>query len=202
MLLKYNNWLAFLGSVLVYFFLHEGLHFSISLCYDEFHKLIFHLYGPEIVYITIVENRKGFQWFLISGMSNMFTIALGYALYLIKRRILEINIVYLKSFLYYLTIIMLLVDPLNLSIGPFIYGGDAKGIATGLGINIYYIQLVSMVVFLINRELAAQFILQSGVQVKSCILKPINKNKFIEAVNRLLLKRSDKSPRIHKISGS
>jgi hypothetical protein len=55
-----------------------------------------------------------------------------------------------------LTLISLLADLFNLSVGPFIYGGDANGIAAGLGINRYIIQMIFLVVLLVNRELVAQ----------------------------------------------
>jgi len=33
---------------------------------------------------------------------------------------------------YWLTVMFLLLDPLNLSVGPFLYGGDIGGIVAGL----------------------------------------------------------------------
>jgi len=53
-------------------------------------------------------------------------------------------------------LICLLADPFNLSVGPFLYGGDANGIAVGLGINRIVIQAIFLVVLVANRELVAQ----------------------------------------------
>jgi len=79
----------------------------------------------------------------------------------------------LKAVIYYWTILSLLLDPLNLSIGPFIYGGDANGIAAGLNIHRYVIQAAFLGVFLINRELVAQKLLPMfGVKTDHPLLKP------------------------------
>ncbi len=73
-----------------------------------------------------------------------------------------------------MTLISLLADPFNLSVGPFIYGGDANGIALGLGINRYVIQTIFLLVLLANRELVAQKLFPMyDVQVKHILFQPL-----------------------------
>ena len=51
--------------------------------------------------------------------------------------------------------LFLIADPMNISIGPFLYGGDALGVAKGLEIPVLLVQGVAFIVFLINRELVS-----------------------------------------------
>jgi hypothetical protein len=67
----------------------------------------------------------------------------------------------------------LLIDAFNLSIGPFIFGGDVNGIAVGLGVNRYLIQVFFFLVLLANRELVAQKLFPAyHVQPRHPLLKP------------------------------
>jgi len=48
---------------------------------------------------------------------------------------------------YWLIVMFLLLDPLNLSVGPFLYGGDIGGIVAGFGVNQYLVQILSFAIF-------------------------------------------------------
>jgi len=81
--------------------------------------------------------------------------------------------VFLKASIYYLTLLGLLLDPLNLSIGPFIYGGDVNGIAVGLDISRYLVQTIFFLILLANRELVAQKLLPMyDVKTEHPLLRP------------------------------
>jgi len=70
-------------------------------------------------------------------------------------------------------IYLLILDPLNISIGPLIYGGDANGIAVGFGVNRWLVQAIFFVLFILNRELAAQKILPAyGISTRHPLLIP------------------------------
>ncbi len=84
------------------------------------------------------------------------TILRGYTLLVFSKKIALMENIIFKGFLFYLALLALIADPLNLSIGPLIYGGDANGIAVGLGINRWIIQAVFLIISMINRELIAQ----------------------------------------------
>jgi hypothetical protein len=137
--------------------------------YDAFHIRPF---GMEVTFKTPVDERAGFQWFLLSGTSNFLTLALGYVLFVFGNRFARVENMFLKASVYYTTLLSLLLDPLNLSIGPFIYGGDATGVAIGLGVNRNLIQIVFFLVFLVNREIVAQKLLPLyNVKTEHLLLK-------------------------------
>jgi hypothetical protein len=78
-----------------------------------------------------------------------------------------------RALSYYATVLFLLLDALNLSIGPFLYGGDANGIAVGLGIDRLTIQAVFFIVLLVNRELIASKLMPLfDVHPKSILFQP------------------------------
>lgn len=152
--------------------IHEHLHLLISLLFNEFDKIKFHWYGPEVIYLTPVEERiPGIKWFFISGFSNFFTLAIGYLLFLLRCKILNLNNTLIKNILYYVTVVFLLFDAVNLSIGPFIYGGDTLGIANGLKINPWIIQIFFGIVLLINRELIISFMKSFSVSSRNILFK-------------------------------
>ncbi|MBE0409158.1 MAG: hypothetical protein IBX69_05430 [Anaerolineales bacterium] len=162
-----------LFALIAYLIVHEGLHALIAVPFGEFSDFLVKPYGFEVIFVTPPAERSGIHWLFISGMSNFATIILGYILLSQRERIAQIRIDFIRSLGYWVTLLFLLADPLNLSIGPFIYGGDALGISLGSGINIYFIQAVFLVVFLVNRELIAQYLLPAfRIETKHPLLLP------------------------------
>ncbi len=169
-----KKWLAFLLAVLILFTVHEGMHAWMAALYGEYEAFYVRPIGFEVTYRTAVDERSGIQWAFISGTSTVATLLLGYLLLAFGERLSRLRNVFLKAGVFYLTIVSLLFDPFNLSIGPFIYGGDANGIALGLGINRYVIQAIFLVLLLVNRELVAQKLLPMyDVQVKHILFRPL-----------------------------
>ncbi len=156
-----RSWVFFLLAVILYQILHEGSHLLTSLFFDEFEGLRFATIGPEVVYKTPVPERSGFHWTLISGMSSIITIILGYILLINSEKTASLRNVNLKALLFYTTLVLLITDPLNLSVGPFLYGGDAPGVAKGMNVPVYLVQGLFFVIFLINRELVASILLST-----------------------------------------
>lgn len=90
-----------------------------------------------------------------------------------RAKIAGLQNAFLRSLGYWLSILFLLVDAFNLSIGPFIYGGDIGGIIAGFGINRYLVQIVFFVFFLLKRELIAQKLLPSyGIKTRHPLFRP------------------------------
>ena len=138
--------------------IHEGMHVLTGLAYNEFERFVIHPYGFEVIFKTPVELREGFKWFIISGTSNIVTTVLGYVmLFSIDRFINRSKLT--SATAYWFTLLLLISDPLNLSINPFLFGGDAYGIVEGLNVPLYLVQLTGFLVFLINRELIAHRLL-------------------------------------------
>lgn len=168
-----KKWLAFMLAVVIFFAVHEGAHALTATVYGEYAAFRVGPIGLEVVFRTPVDERIGIKWAFISGLSNLATITMGYLLLLFGQRFAHAHSMFMKAGIYYLTILSLLLDPLNLSIGPFIYGGDVNGIAAGLNINRYVIQAFFFGVFLINRELVAQKLLPVyGTKTDHPLLKP------------------------------
>jgi len=147
-----GNMGSFFSAIISYYLLHESLHIIISLFFDEFHSVKLSLIGPEIIYKSEIAQRMDLKWGIISGMSNFVTIITGYILLVFGKKIIEMKWSFIKKHFFYLTIAFLLVDPINLVLGPFIYGGDALGISQGFGINLILLQVFFFIVLMINRE--------------------------------------------------
>ena len=169
-----RRWLAFVLAALLLAGIHEGAHALTSALYGEYGSFTVRPYGAmEVIYRTSVEAREGAHWAVISGTSNLLTLALGYLLLALSERLARLRVALIRGWVYYLTLLALLADALNLSLGPFLYGGDANGIAFGLGVSRYIVQGVFLIVLLLNRELVAQKLLpRYGVQTSNLLLRP------------------------------
>jgi hypothetical protein len=168
-------------------FVHEGMHILVGLAISEFDAFHILPYGFEVTVKTPTELRSGIQWAYFSGSANLATILMGYlmlaaAVCLGPIRQAGKNL-FLADLVYWLALFGLIADPLNLSIGPFFYGGDVNGIAVGLEVNRLAIQAVFLVVFLVNRELVAQKLLPAyGIQTSHPLFKPWLKGRVSPAV--------------------
>lgn len=152
---------------------HEGLHALVSASYGEYEGFHVRPLGLEVTFNTPVDERSGIKWGFISGAGNLATLLMGYLMLFGSKWFKHLRNVFLKTALFDLTLIALLIDAFNLSIGPFVYGGDANGIAFGFGINRYAIQIAFFLVLLANRELVAQELLPMyGVQTRRILLRP------------------------------
>ena len=168
-----KRWLSFLLALVIFFTVHEGAHAFVAALFGEYEAFHVRPIGLEVTFKTPVDERTGPRWALISGTSNVLTLVMRYELLLLAGRFARSTSVFLKASIYYLTLLSLLLDPLNLSIGPFIYGGDADGIAVGLGISRYLVQAVFFLVLVANRELVAQRLVPAyGVKTTHLLLKP------------------------------
>jgi hypothetical protein len=153
--------------------IHEGAHALTALVYGEYKAFHVKPYGLEVEYETPVEERQGAKWAVISGTGNLLTCLLGYILLSPRKWFSSAPSQFLRGLAYWLTLTALVADPLNLSIGPLLYGGDAIGIGVGLGVNLFVVQLGSLVVLMFNRELIVRKLLPAyGVQTRHFLLRP------------------------------
>ncbi len=167
-----RRWLTFFLALLVWAIVHEGAHALVAYHYGEFEGFYVRPFGLEVVFETPVEERSGLRWAFISGGANLLTILLGYLLAVYAGRLAIVSCAWLRGSAYYLTLLCLLLDPLNLSIGPFLYGGDANGIAVGLDTSRHLIQAVSFLLLFANRELASHLLPTYGIVSRNPLLKP------------------------------
>jgi len=168
-----KKWIAFLLAVLVFFTLHEGAHALVAGFYGEFDAFHVRPIGMEVTFNTPVPQRSGIQWAYISGVSNIATLAMGYILLMFADTVSRSPNILFKATVYYLTVFGLFLDALNLSVGPFLYGGDANGIAVGLGVNRLLLQAVFFTIFLVNHEIVTKKLLPAyNVETESPVWKP------------------------------
>jgi hypothetical protein len=154
--------------------IHEGMHAISAAIYKKYQSFHIRPYGFEVEYVTAVPQRLDIRWALISGASNLLTCFLAYVLLLQEKRFSRMPSLFVRSLAYWLTFLGLLLDPLNLSVGPSLYGGDANGIAVGLGVDILVVQVIFLGILLLNRELVAQKLIPSyGVQTRHPLLRPL-----------------------------
>jgi len=69
--------LTFLIAFLVVVLVHEGAHALVAAAYGELAAFQVHPYGFEVIFKTPVAQRQGIEWGLISGVSNVITVAFG-----------------------------------------------------------------------------------------------------------------------------
>jgi hypothetical protein len=170
---NYKQYLVLIYAIVIYAFVHEGIHVLVAMIFDEYQSFRVHPYGLEVLYNTDVAEREGIKWGFISGMSNVSTLFLGYSLFLFRAKIEALRNHFLRILGYWTTILFLLSDPFNLSIGPFIYGGDIGGLVAGFGINKYLLQGVFIMILLFNRELIAQgFLPVYGIKTNHPFFRP------------------------------
>jgi len=153
--------------------IHESMHAFIALLFREYNGFIFRIIGFEVLFKTSASEREGMKWLFISGSASFVTLFLGYILFTVRDKIAIIKRLYLKAIIYWSTIILMLSDALNLSIGSFIYGGDINGVTTALHVNQYTIQAIFFIIFLLNRELVAQkFLPVFGIKTDHPLFRP------------------------------
>lgn len=160
-------------ALLIFLVIHEGAHILTAIALHEYESFHLKILGLEVTFKTPVEMRTGSKWAVISGTGNIITIALGYCFYAVRHRFATSRSLFVASLGYWLNILFLIADPLNLSIGSLFYSGDATGIAVGLNVSRWLIQGLFFVIFLVNREIVAQRLLPSfGVSTPHPLFRP------------------------------
>lgn len=173
-----RKYLMLLLAAAVFAVVHESIHILAAVAFGEFKEFHLKPYGFEVEFKTPVSERAGAKWGIISGSSSFITITIGYIMFSLRRRMINLQNTNLYILEYWLTLSFLLLDPANLSIGPFIYGGDVNGIAVGFGLNQYIIQTTFFVLFLLNRELVVHKLFPLyNIETKHPLFQPLLKRR-------------------------
>lgn len=123
-----RQYIGLLSAIVAYYVIHEGAHLIYALCAGVFKQINFIGLGVQIdVYVEQMTERQ-LGVFCILG--SIATTVVAYILVVLADKIKDIPAKCFKACMYYITIIMLLMDPLYLSIlcGMF-GGGDMNGIS-------------------------------------------------------------------------
>lgn len=166
-------YLALLLAFVAFVVVHEGAHAIASRALGEYQAFHLRWYGFEVEYATPVAERSGAKWGFIAGSSCCITILCAYVLFAARKKLAASGSALIRSTGFYFTVLFLLGDPLNLSVGPFLYGGDIGGLVAGFHLNRYTVQIAFLAVALFNRELIARRILPAfGVQTRHFAFRP------------------------------
>lgn len=122
-----RQYIGILAAVAVYYSVHEGAHLLCAVLLGTFKQVRFLGIGIQIdVYAERMTNRQ-MALFCIAGAAA--TLFAGIVLAALAERMSRIKNKLLRAIMYYITIALLLLDPLYLSIlCGFFGGGDMNGI--------------------------------------------------------------------------
>ena len=124
---RLRQYIGIFSAIAAYYLIHEGAHLITALYYGVFKQIKFLGLGIQIdVYAERLTNTQ-LGIFCLTG--PLATLLLGWLLILLTRKICTVTSKVFKTVMWYVTLTMLLLDPIYLSIlCGFFGGGDLNGI--------------------------------------------------------------------------
>ena len=124
---RVRQYVGLLSAVIAYYLLHEGAHLLYSLSIGAFKQI--NLMGLGVQIDIYAEKITQTQLGVFCLLGSITTLLVAYILIALIDKIRGISSKSIKACLYYITIAMLLIDPLYLSVlCGFFGGGDMNGI--------------------------------------------------------------------------
>ena len=122
-----RQYVGLLSAVLAYYIIHEGAHLIYALITGTFKQINIMGLGMQIdIYAEKMTQTQLGVFCLLGSVTTLLT---AYILIALIEKIKNISSKAVKACLYYITIAMLLIDPLYLSVlCGFFGGGDMNGI--------------------------------------------------------------------------
>ena len=125
---RMRQYLGILAALVSYYAVHEGAHLAYACAIGVFEKIRFLGLGIQIV--TDTQCMTNTQLGVFCAVGAIATLIVAYALTLTAPAICKVESEVFKACMYYITMAMLLLDPLYLSaLCGFFGGGDMNGIA-------------------------------------------------------------------------
>ena len=125
---RIRQYIGLFSAVLTYYIIHEGAHLIYALSVGAFRQINFMGLGVQIGIYE--EQMSDFRLGIFCLFGAVATTVTAYVLTLTASQICKAGFKVFKACLYYITIAMLLIDPLYLSVlCGFFGGGDMNGIA-------------------------------------------------------------------------
>lgn len=123
-----RQYIGILAAVAAYYLVHEGAHLLYALCAGVFRQVRWMGLGVQVdVY---AERMTDTQLGIFCLVGALATFCAGYLLVALVKNIRRAGSKLLRAVLYYVTIALLLLDPLYLSVLCGLFGGgDMNGIA-------------------------------------------------------------------------
>lgn len=124
---RIRQYIGILAAVVAYYIVHEGAHLITVLYYDVFRKINFMGLGMQIdAYTERLTNTQLGIFCLVGAVS---TLIFGWVLIALAKKICNAKSKVFKSIMWYVSLAILLIDPLYLSVlCSFFGGGDMNGI--------------------------------------------------------------------------
>ena len=125
--IRTRKYIGILAAVLSYYLLHEGAHLITALCMGVFKEVKFLGVGMQVDVAAAQMTDLQMGIFCLAGA--VCTLIAAILLTLLAPNICRIESKTVKAAFYYITMVMLLLDPLYLSVlCRFFGGGDMNGI--------------------------------------------------------------------------
>ncbi len=122
-----RQYIGILAAIVTYYIIHEGAHLICAFSMGVFKQINFLGLGIQIDVSNTAMTDMQMGIFCLMGA--MATSIVGYALVLLCGKICKSENKLFKAIMYYITIVMLLLDPVYLSILCSLFGGgDMNGI--------------------------------------------------------------------------
>ena len=124
---RFRQYLGILAAVISYYIIHEGAHLLTALYYGTFKKINFMGLGMQIDAYT--ERMTDTQLGLFCLAGPVATLLFGWVLILLVKRICSSKSKLFKAVMWYVSLAILIIDPLYMSVlCGFFGGGDMNGI--------------------------------------------------------------------------
>lgn len=147
---RLRQYAGLLAAIAAYYLIHEGAHLVYALLIGAFKQINFGAFGVQID--VFAEQMTEAQMGIFCIVGSIATLITGWSLSAAANRIGKCHSKVFKACMYYVTIALLLIDPLYLSIlCGFFGGGDMNGIA------------------LLIPELAARFLYSALLIINGCL---------------------------------
>ena len=123
-----RQYIGLLSAVLAYYFIHEGAHLIYALITGAFKQI--NVMGMGVQIDIYAERITDIQLGIFCLVGSVATFVTAYTLVLFTNKIGKNSSKIFKACMYYITIAMLLIDPVYLSVlCGFFGGGDMNGIS-------------------------------------------------------------------------
>lgn len=123
-----RQYIGLFAAIIAYYVIHEGAHLLYALCIGVFKQIKFMGLGMQIDVYREQMTSEQLGIFCIVG--SIATMIVAYLLVALAGKIKNMSSKCFKACMYYITIAMLLLDPLYLSLLCGLFGGgDMNGIS-------------------------------------------------------------------------
>ena len=124
---RIRQYIGIFTAVIAYYIIHEGAHLLTALYYGTFKKINFMGLGMQIDAYT--ERMTDTQLGLFCLAGPVATLLFGWVLILLVKRICSSKSKLFKAVMWYVSLAILIIDPLYMSVlCGFFGGGDMNGI--------------------------------------------------------------------------